>query len=87
MVPQDAGVFYGMTTEHDTPCVHPLQAYLDLGAHPERATEAKNALVERRLGWMTSGQASHREARRVAGRAASRLGAERGHVSPEQTGT
>jgi|JI10StandDraft_1071094.scaffolds.fasta_scaffold198914_2 hypothetical protein len=52
VVPQDAGVFFGMTTEHDIPCVHPVQAYLDLGAHPERATEAKSALVERRLGWM-----------------------------------
>jgi len=31
-------------------CVHPLQAWLDLGAHPERAAEAAEVLHRRVLG-------------------------------------
>jgi hypothetical protein len=40
VVPADASVFVGARVVEGAPCVHPLQAYLDLKAHPERAAEA-----------------------------------------------
>ncbi len=45
--PVDDGVFVGSSPVGDLPCVHPLQAYLDLKAHPERASEAANELRKR----------------------------------------
>ena len=33
--------------------VHPVQAYLDLQAHPERAKEAANEIRSRLLRWKT----------------------------------
>ncbi len=40
VVPADDAVGVGTRMIEGVPCVHPLQAYLDLKAHPERAAEA-----------------------------------------------
>jgi len=40
IVPKDPDVFHGVKPVADIPCVHPIQVYLDLQAHPERAEEA-----------------------------------------------
>lgn len=40
LVPADDAVFVGARQVEAAPCVHPLQAYLDLKVHPERAAEA-----------------------------------------------
>lgn len=40
VVPNDEGVFDGTELVDGIRCVHPVQAYLDLKDHPERATEA-----------------------------------------------
>jgi hypothetical protein len=37
VIPKDAGVFQGGLSEGGAQCVHPVQAYLDLKAQPERA--------------------------------------------------
>ncbi len=50
-VPDDEGVFLGSEVRAETPCVHPVQAYLDLQAQPERAKEAASELRSRLLGW------------------------------------
>jgi hypothetical protein len=55
VVPNDAGVLQGAEDHGGVRCVHPVQAYLDLKAHPERAPEAAERLrtaliVERRDG-------------------------------------
>jgi hypothetical protein len=39
VVPNDEGVFEGMAAQDGIPCVHPVQAYVDLKAQPERAPE------------------------------------------------
>jgi hypothetical protein len=44
VTPNDAGVFQGSETRDGLRCVHPVQAYVDLQAHPERATEAAEQL-------------------------------------------
>ncbi|HYE32474.1 MAG TPA: MarR family transcriptional regulator [Methylomirabilota bacterium] len=44
VVPNDAGVFYSGTERQGMRCVHPVQAYLDLKGHPERAKEATEEL-------------------------------------------
>jgi hypothetical protein len=44
VLPNDAGVFHGAETRDGLRCVHPVQAYVDLKAHPERATEAAERL-------------------------------------------
>jgi hypothetical protein len=49
--PADAAVFQGMRRVEGVPCVHPLQAYLDLKAHPERAAEAAAELRRQHLNW------------------------------------
>ncbi len=51
VVPNDAGVFHGASPVQGIHCVHPVQAYLDLQAHPERAREAAEALRSRLLIW------------------------------------
>lgn len=52
VLPNDAGVFQGAEDRDGLRCVHPVQAYLDLKAHPERATEAaervRSGLLSRR---------------------------------------
>jgi len=46
VIPKDEGVFQGSCERDEILCVHPLQAYLDLKAHPERAAEAAVRLRE-----------------------------------------
>ena len=51
VVPQDEGVFSGAGQIAGITCVHPVQVYLDLMSHPERATEAAEELRNRLLRW------------------------------------
>jgi hypothetical protein len=62
VVPNDAGVFQEMHPPRwydpaatgelsDLMCVHPVQIYVDLKDHPERAAEAAAELRSRILGW------------------------------------
>jgi hypothetical protein len=44
VVPNDIGVFHGASIQDDICCVHPIQVYLDLKGHPERAPEAADQL-------------------------------------------
>jgi len=50
-IPNDEGVFTGATVQEGVRCVHPVQAYLDLKAQPERAVEAAEELRKRLLRW------------------------------------
>lgn len=54
VVPNDEGVFHGASVQEGVRCVHPVQTYLDLGAHPERAAEAATELRERYVSWRRS---------------------------------
>jgi hypothetical protein len=47
--PSDFGVFDGSDVHRGVPCVHPVQAYLDLKGHPERSAEAADALRKKVL--------------------------------------
>ena len=51
VVANDEGVFDGSAKAGGVECVHPVQAYLDLLAHPERAKEAAAELRSRALRW------------------------------------
>jgi len=51
VVPNDDAVFVGAKDAEGIRCVHPLQAYIDLKAQPERATEAAAELRKRHLTW------------------------------------
>lgn len=51
VVPNDEGVFTCGSTQAGVRCVHPVQAYLDLQEHPERAAEAAEELKYRLLNW------------------------------------
>ena len=51
VVPNDEGVFHGASLVEGIRCVHPVQVYLDLEAHPERADEAARSLRAARLNW------------------------------------
>jgi hypothetical protein len=51
--PVDEAVFRGAREVQGLPCAHPLQVYLDLKAHPERANEAAEELRKRVLNWTT----------------------------------
>jgi hypothetical protein len=51
VVPNDEGVFVGSEEREGIPCVHPIQAYLDLKAQPERADEAAAELRKQFLTW------------------------------------
>lgn len=55
VLPNDAGVFHGAETRDGLRCVHPVQAYVDLKAHPERATEAAERLRSGMLSWRHDG--------------------------------
>lgn len=54
VVPKDAGIFHGAVERDGVPCVHPVQAYLDLASQPERASEARDELRAKHLTWKTS---------------------------------
>jgi hypothetical protein len=51
VIPNDSGVFHGTVLKHGVRCVHPVQAYLDLKAQPERAAEASDRLRAELLTW------------------------------------
>ena len=51
VVPNDNGVFHGSSARDDIICVHPVQIYLDLKGHPERAKEAASMLHKLSLKW------------------------------------
>lgn len=53
VIPNDAGVFDGHRVVDGMRCAHPVQVYLDLAGHPERAREAAAELRLRHLGWRT----------------------------------
>jgi len=50
-IPNDEGVFTGAADQGGVRCVHPVQAYLDLKAQPERSAEAAEELRKRILKW------------------------------------
>ena len=50
-VPNDEGVFAGAAEHDGVRCVHPVQAYLDVKQHPERAAEAAERLRRDFLSW------------------------------------
>ena len=54
-IPNDEGVFDGASEVEGVRCVHPVQAYLDLQNHPERAREAAAELRSRLLLWGKGG--------------------------------
>ncbi len=47
VVPNDEGVFDGVELVDGIRCVHPVQAFIDLKDHPERASEAAEELRRR----------------------------------------
>jgi hypothetical protein len=51
VIPDDIGVFDGSENVKGIACVHAVQAYVDLLAHPERAKEAAAELRSRLLRW------------------------------------
>lgn len=51
VIPNDAGVFQGGEVRDGIQCVHPVQAYVDLKGHPERANEAAERLRSDLLAW------------------------------------
>lgn len=53
VVPNDAGVFHGAAAIDAVCCAHPVQVYLDLSAHPERADDAAKQLRANHLRWST----------------------------------
>jgi len=55
VVPNDQGVFHGAADREGVRCVHPVQVYLDLFAHPERAREAAEQLRVEYLNWRADG--------------------------------
>ena len=55
VIPRDFGVFDGSTNAGEIPVVSPLQTYLDLKGHPERASEAAAELKKTHLSWSLNG--------------------------------
>jgi len=51
VVPNDEGVFQGADGHEGVRCVHPVQAYVDLLGHPERAKDAARQLRRDLLNW------------------------------------
>ncbi|RLC03935.1 MAG: hypothetical protein DRH90_10000 [Deltaproteobacteria bacterium] len=51
VVPNDKGVFHGSSDQDGIVCVHPVQVYLDLKGHPERAKEAASMVRQEKLKW------------------------------------
>lgn len=55
VIPNDEGVFDGMSGSQGINCVHPVQVYVDLKAHPERAREAAEELRTQYFRWNNDG--------------------------------
>ena len=55
VVPNDAGVFHGAVEKDGIRCAHPVQVYVDLKDHPERAPEAAERLRTELLTWKRDG--------------------------------
>ncbi len=51
VAPKDEGVFHGASEIDGIRCVHPVQVWLDLKGHPERADEAAKKLRGSHLTW------------------------------------
>lgn len=51
VIPNDEGVFQDTADRDGVRCVHPVQAYMDLKGHPERAAEAAAHLRRELLKW------------------------------------
>jgi hypothetical protein len=51
VVPKDEGIFHGSRKIEGVNCAHPVQVYLDLFGHPERAMEAAGNLRKEFLDW------------------------------------
>ena len=51
VVPNDKGVFHGSSNQDGIVCVHPVQVYLDLKGHLERAKEASSMVRQEKLKW------------------------------------
>ncbi|MBN2569963.1 MAG: hypothetical protein JXB42_11090, partial [Deltaproteobacteria bacterium] len=51
VVPKDEGVFHGAEKVDGIHCSHPVQVYLDLFGHPERAMEVADNLRNEFLNW------------------------------------
>ena len=51
VLPKDEGVFHGSKKVENVNCAHPVQVYLDLFGHPERAKEAADNLRKTFLNW------------------------------------
>lgn len=59
VVPNDDGVFQGAREQQGIRCVHPVQAYLDLAGHPERAKEAAEQLRKGLFAVKTDAREAH----------------------------
>ena len=44
VIPNDRSIFWGSKQVEGVQCVHPIQVYLDLNEHPERAKEAASQI-------------------------------------------
>ncbi len=55
VVPNDEGVFHGASSRDGFRAVHPVQVYLDLQGHPERANEAAVHLRGELSSWRSHG--------------------------------
>lgn len=51
VIPNDKGVFHGSSDQEGIVCVHPVQIFLDLKGHPERAKEAASMVRQEKLKW------------------------------------
>ncbi len=51
VTPNDDGVFDGHEVIDGVTCAHPVQVFLDLSGHPDRAREAADELRSRMLHW------------------------------------
>lgn len=51
VLPDDEGVFHGSQEQEGVQCVSPVQTYLDLKGHPERANDAAAELRRKLLNW------------------------------------
>lgn len=56
VIPNDEGVFDGASDREGIICAHPIQIYLDLKGHPERAKEAAEVLREQYLSWRSDAE-------------------------------